>query len=251
MRPFWAAFQFLTIFPVPGNRPPCLEELERALPYYPLVGLVTGALLVIVDAGLRHILPAFLTSVILVIVLLVISGGLHCDGLADTADGFFSHRSPEQMMQIMKDSRTGPMGVMAIVTVFILKVAAFASVAASVRWWTFLLTPPAAYCALMLNIALLPYAREEGGLGGIHAKRRFSHCTWGAAFFLLGAGWMAGGVFGLGAVAAALVTGLLLAFHTRRKIGGYTGDTLGAVYEIASIMPALVAAAWGHGGMAI
>ncbi|MFZ3116189.1 MAG: adenosylcobinamide-GDP ribazoletransferase, partial [Syntrophales bacterium] len=61
---------------------------------------------------------------------------------------------------------------------------------------------------------------------------------------------LAGGSFGLAAVAAALITGLLLALYTRRKIGGYTGDTLGAVYEIASIMPALVAAAWGWGGMA-
>lgn len=250
MRPFLAALQFLTIIPVPGNRQPCREELEQSLPYYPLVGLVIGALLMSLDAGLRYLFPSLLTSVILVIALLVISGGLHCDGLADTADGFFSHRPPEQMLQIMKDSRTGPMGVMAIIAVLLLKVAAFAAVAAPLRWWTFLLTPPAAYCALLLNIALLPYARKEG-LGGMHAARRFSCCSWVAAALLLGAGWLAGGSLGLGAIAAALVTGLLLAFHTQRKIGGYTGDTLGAVYEIASVMPALVAAAWGHGGMAL
>ncbi len=250
MKHFLAAFQFLTIIPVPGNRQPCREELEQSLPYYPLVGLIIGALLAIMDAGLRHFFPALLTSVILVITLLVVSGGLHCDGLADTADGFFSHRSPEQMLQIMKDSRTGPMGVMAIVAVFIFKIAAFASVAAPLRWWVLLLTPPAAYCALMLNIVLLPYVRKEG-LGGMHAARRFSRCTWGAAALLLGGGWLAGGSFGLAAVAAALITGLFLALYTRRKIGGYTGDTLGAVYEIVSIMPALVAAAWGCGGMTI
>lgn len=251
MRSFLAACQFLTIFPVPGNRSPRLEELEGALPYYPLVGLIIGAALVALDIGLRYCFPTFLSSVLLVIALLVISGGLHADGLADAADGFFSHRTPERMLQIMKDSRTGPMGLMAFVAVFALKVAAFASVAAPLRWWTFLLTPPAAYCALMLNVSLLPYARKEGGLGGMHAERRFSVCIWGASAILLAAGWLAGGGFGLGAVAAALATGLLLAFYTRRKIGGFTGDTLGAVYEITSVMPALVAAAWGHGGIVI
>src|SRR3990172_12855656 len=159
MRPFLAALRFRTVIPLPGCRPACREELERALPYFPLVGLIIGGLLAIVDAGLRQFFPLFLTSVVLVILSLLISGGLHCDGLADTADGFFSSRPREQMLQIMKDSRTGPMGVMAIVAVIVLKVAAFTAVPAPLRWWTLLFTPPAAYGALMLNVSFLPYSR--------------------------------------------------------------------------------------------
>ncbi len=251
MRPFLAALQFLTVIPLPGCRPACAEELERAFPYYPLIGLIIGGFLAIVDAGLRQIFPLFLTSVVLVVILLLISGGLHCDGLADTADGFFSSRPREQILQIMKDSRTGPMGVMAVVAVILLKVAAFSAVPAPVRWWTLLFTPPAAYVAMMLNVALLRYARAEGGLGGIHARRRYVPQVLGASLLLLAAGWFAGGRTGLCAVAGTLLVGLLLAAYARHKIGGYTGDTLGAVYEIASIAPALAAAAWGAGGMAL
>ena len=248
MRPFLAAVQFLTLIPVPARWQARLEDLELSLPYYPLTGFFIGGLLALLDAGLRHLFPVPLTSVLLVIALLAISGGLHGDGLADTADGFFSSRPREQVMQIMKDSRTGPMGVMAICSVFFLKVAAFAAVPAPVRWWTLLLTPAAAYCAIMLNIALLPYARTEGGLGGIFSGRSYLPHAWGAAAVLLGAGWLTGAMAGLAAVTGALLAGLLLAVQSRHKIGGYTGDTLGAVYEIASLMPALVVAAWSNGG---
>lgn len=248
MRPFLAALQFLTIFPVSARRPVRLEDLQRSLPYYPLVGLIIGVLLALLDAGLHHFFPLLLTSVILVITLLLISGGLHSDGLADTADGFFSSRSREQILEIMKDSRTGPMGVMAIVAVTMLKVAALTSVPAGARWWTLLLTPPSAYCAIILNVALLPYARPEGGLGGIFDRHRLVLYLLAMVAMLLGAGWLVGRMPGLCAGVGVLLAALVFAAYSHRKIGGYTGDTLGAVHEISVIIPSLVVAAWSTAG---
>ncbi len=248
MRSFFAALQFLTLLPVPASRQARLEDLERSLAYYPLVGLLMGGLLVLLDAGFSRLFPVFLTSVLLVIALLLISGGLHCDGLVDTADGFFSSRPREEILRIMKDSHMGPMGAMAVVSVLVLKIAAFAAVPSPLRWWTFLLTPAAAYGAIMLNIALLPYARPEGGLGAIFSRKRSLPLALVAAVTLMASGWVAGGMAGLSAVSGALLAGLALASWTHRKIGGYTGDTLGAVFEISAIMPALVATAWGQAG---
>ena len=248
MRAFLAALQFLTLCPVPSRRQAHLDELERSLPYFPLVGLLIGALLALLDFGLRQFFPLLPASAILVIALLLISGCIHCDGLADTADGFFSSRPREQILEIMKDSRTGPMGVAAIVSVIILKVAAFAAVPAPARWWTILLTPPAAYCAITLNVVFLPYVRSEGGLGGIFSRHRSLWHALEATAILLGAGWLTGKMPGLVAGAGAILTGLFFAAYSYRKIGGYTGDTLGAVNEISGVIPALVVAAWSHTG---
>lgn len=249
MRSFLAALQFLTVIPTPARWQTGLHELERSLPWYPLVGLFIGALLALMDYGLRQLFPLLLTSAILVIVLLLISGCMHCDGLADTADGFFSSRPRERILEIMKDSRTGPMGVASIVSVIMLKIAALAAVPAPARWWTVLLTPLAAYGAITLNVVLLPYARPEGGLGGIFSSHRSIGHALAAAAILLAVGWLAGGIPALAAGGGALITGLLFAAYSYRKIGGYTGDTLGAAHELSGMIPALVVAAWhGAGG---
>jgi adenosylcobinamide-GDP ribazoletransferase len=238
----------LTICPVPERFRAGKADLEKSLPGFPLVGLLIGGLLSLLDAGLRHFYPLLLVSVILVIVLLLVSGCMHGDGLADTADGFFSSQPRERILEIMKDSRTGPMGVMAIVSVLILKAAALTAVPAPARWWALLLTPLAAYSAIILNVVLLPYARPEGGLGKIFGKHRSMRYAAGAVLVVLATGWLAGRMAGLTAAAGALVAGLLFAAYSYRKIGGYTGDTLGAVHELSGIIPALVVAAWSGAG---
>ena len=248
MRSFLAALQFLTIIPTPARWQTGLHELERSLPWYPLVGLFLGAPLALLDYGLLHVFPPLLTSTILVIVLLLISGCMHGDGLADTADGFFSSRPRKRILEIMKDSRTGPMGVTAIVSVILLKVAALAAAPALARWWTVLLTPLAAYSAITLNVVLLPYARPEGGLGGIFSRHRSHWHAPAAAAILLAVGSLAGGIPGFVAGTGTLITALLFAAYSYRKIGGYTGDTLGAAHEISGVIPALVAAAWSGAG---
>ena len=248
MRRFLAALQFLTIIPLPGGVNPGERVLGGSLPFFPLVGLLIGAAVALADWWLGRLFPIGVTSVITVILLIAVSGGLHIDGLADTADGFFSARPREQILAIMKDSRTGPMGVAAIVCVVALKIALIASVAGPWRWWVLTMTPLAGRCALLIHLALLPYVRPEGGLAGIfHRNRSRVHALWALAA-LLAAGSLAGGLPGLIAGAAAFLAALLLAAYIFRRIGGLTGDTLGAACELTELCPALVATAMLSGG---
>lgn len=246
MRAFLAAVQFLTICPFPKTWRPNEKALARSVPYFPVVGLVIGGLVAVLDYVLGHVFPGLLTSVIVVISMLLASGGLHIDGLADTADGFFSSRPKERALEIMKDSRTGAMGVAAVVCVIALKIAAVAAVPAAARWWTLLMIPLAGRCALITNLSVLPYARAGGGLGSVfHKNRCRSHAIWATAVLVL-AGWFAGGLLGLFAGVASFASSLFFALYVYRKIGGLTGDTLGAACELVELVPALVVVACLH-----
>lgn len=142
MQSFILAIQFLTILPAPGtDTTPTPAILRRSVLFYPLVGLVIGAVAAAVCGLAAMILPGFPASVITVIAMITISGGLHMDGLADTADGFFSARPRDQMMRIMKDSRVGVMGLIAVVCVILLKVSVLASLPPAWRWRTAFLMP--------------------------------------------------------------------------------------------------------------
>jgi len=227
------------------------KTLARSTPWFPVVGLLIGGMAAALGYALGRVFPGLLTSVLVVISLLIVSGGLHLDGLADTADGFFSSRPRERVLEIMKDSRTGPMGVAAVVCVISLKIAALASVPVGARWWTLLMVPLAGRCALVTNLSVLPYARAEGGLGSVfHNNRSVYNAIWASAVLAL-VGWFAGGWLGLVAGVSSIAAGLLFALHVYRKIGGLTGDTLGAASELVEVVPALVVVAWLHGGFSI
>jgi adenosylcobinamide-GDP ribazoletransferase len=248
MKGFLAALQFLTIVPLPRRFSPDERALGGSLPFFPVVGLLIGAAVALADWGLGQLLPVPVTSVLAVILLIAASGGLHIDGLADTADGFFSARPRERILEIMRDSRTGPMGVAAIVCIVALKIALLASVTGPWRWWVLLLMPVAGRCALPIQMALLPYVRPEGGLAGVfHANGSRGHALW-ALLFLVAAGGLAGGWPGLIASIAAFALSLGVALWSSRKIGGLTGDTLGAACELTELGPALAAATMIHGG---
>ena len=243
MKRFLAAIQFLTILPLPAGWSPDARALGGSLPFFPVVGLAIGMVVTLADGVLGQILPLAVTSVLTVILLIAASGALHLDGLADTADGLFSARPRERVLEIMHDSRTGPMGVAAIVSVLALKIAHFTSLAAPERWWILVLTPVAGRCALLLHLSLLPYLRPEGGLATVfHQNRSRGQALW-AILFLLGLGTLSGGFAGFLAAAAAALAALLLAAYLRRRLGGLTGDTLGAACELTELAPALAAAA--------
>ncbi len=241
----FAALSFLTVLPLPARWLGTEEDLGRSLIWFPLVGALIGLFASIIDLGLGMILPPTVVSVITVLILLAASGGLHMDGLADSADGFFSSRSRERMLEIMRDSRSGPMGVMAICALLLLKVTTLATVPAPLRMTTIVLMPLAGRTALTVSLAVLPYARSTGGLAKVfRPSLRMGLIT---AVLLTGAGWLLQGYPGLLAAGGALLGTLLLAAYSKRKIGGFTGDTLGATCELIELAPALVAAAWAFG----
>ncbi|MCK9364925.1 MAG: adenosylcobinamide-GDP ribazoletransferase [Syntrophales bacterium] len=243
MRGFFAALQFLTIFSLPRGLAPDKEALQKAPPFFPLIGLLVGFLVSTIDWGLGFIFPVPVRSVLATILLIAFSGALHTDGLADTADGLLSSRPRERMLEIMRDSRTGPMGAVAIVCVVSLKIAAIASLPSPARFWALLLMPVAGRCALLIVMAVLPYARPEGLVGVFRLNRPALFLFW-ALIFLLATGGLAGGLAGVIAAASSFLFVLLFTIYLRRKLGGYTGDTLGAACELTELIPPLVALAW-------
>jgi adenosylcobinamide-GDP ribazoletransferase len=237
--PLFAALAFLTILPVPRRWCGESRELERSLAWFPLVGLVIGLAIAGLDGAFAAALPPLPASVLTVVAMIAISGALHLDGLADTADGFLSSRPRERILEIMKDSRVGPMGVAAIVGVLLLKVAAVASLAPAARFGTVLLMPLAGRVAPVLLMSTLRYVRELG-LATAFQRRRALGPPLVAIASLAGAGWLVAGPVGLAAAAAAVALPVVFALWCRSKIGGYTGDTLGAACELAEVVPALV-----------
>jgi adenosylcobinamide-GDP ribazoletransferase len=139
------------------------------------------------------------------------------------------------------------MGVAAIVCVVALKIALIASVSGPSRAWVLLLTPVAGRSALLIQMALLPYARPEGLVGIFHRNRSRGHALWALAV-LLAVGYLAGCIPGLIAGGCAFLAALLFAAYSFRRIGGLTGDTLGAACELTELVPALIASAWLYGG---
>jgi adenosylcobinamide-GDP ribazoletransferase len=242
MKALIAALRFLTIVPLPSHGEE-KEALGRATAFFPVVGLIIGAAVTALDFAFGRLFPPLLASVFTVVAMVAASGGLHMDGLADTADGFLSSRPREQIMKIMRDSRTGAMGALAIVCIITIKIAAIVALGDGIRRATVFLMPLAGRCALVISMFLLPYARREGGLvtpfqqscSGVHA-------VW-AAGLLAVAGWAAAGRAGLVMAAASVIGTLLFSAYVRSKIGGLTGDTLGAACEIVEAIPAIAGAA--------
>ncbi|ABA87745.1 cobalamin-5'-phosphate synthase [Syntrophotalea carbinolica DSM 2380] len=246
MKSLFAALGFLTILPLPARCHGNECDLGRSPIWFPLVGAMIGGVVALFDFGLGLFLPPTVVSAFSVLMMLAASGGLHMDGLADTADGFFSSRGRERMLEIMRDSRSGPMGIMAICGLLLLKTVTLAAVPEPLRTSTLVLMPLAGRASLTVSLTALPYARTTGGLAGVFSTDGIQALL--AATALMAGGWLLQSYTGLIAAMAALAGTLLLAAYSKKKIGGFTGDTLGATCELVEFIPALVAAALGTVG---
>lgn len=249
MQAFFSAIRFLTIFPVPLNWCGDERQFNRSPDWYPLVGLCIGLLMAAADLFLRQLLPLPVVSVLLAVALIAVSGALHIDGLADTADAFFSARDRQRMLDIMKDSCAGPMGVTAIVVVVLLKVVLILSLPLQWRWQTLILIPLAGRSVMPMISSRLPYVRQEQGTGafvenGAGTKRLLMATAWKA----LGSIVLLGLSAGLSVWLAFSLCGWWFERHCHKKIGGYTGDTLGAACELLELVPPLCVVALAHLG---
>ncbi len=231
---FFAALTLLTIIPV-FRYSPEEEDIARCKPFFPLVGLIVGLIVYSIAKGLVCFAPPALVAGIVVILLGVASKGFHLDGLADTADGFFSSRPRERMLEIMRDSRIGSMGVVALVAVLGLKAAGFFSLKIIDIPNAVLLTAISGRCGLALNTFVSNYAREEG-LGKITFRYKSPVTLIWIILFMFGAGYFLFAVNGLIVSGVTVIFVILWSFYTHRQINGATGDTLGACEEICEML---------------
>ena len=235
LEPFVAALRFLTIVPIPGQVGTDSYSLAASTPWFPLVGLLIGLVCAPLAWLLWWLLPHAVAAVLVTSLLFAFSGGLHLDGLADTADGLFSARSRDRMLAIMRDSRIGAMGVIALIMLLLLKTTALASLDMDRLLAAVVLAPVAGRCAILFMMALLPYARPEGGLGTLFYSRRSRLVgVWGVVFFLACA-LLVTGPAGLAVAGLTLLLLAVLALFLKCRLGGATGDTLGAACELAEL----------------
>ncbi len=244
MNPFWLALQFLTRLPVPARIGYQPQDWGRSVLAYPLVGLLVGLILAALHYALRDA-DAQLQAALLVAAWALLTGGLHLDGLADSADAWIGgHGDPGRTLEIMKDPRTGPAGVVAIVLVLLVKFAALAALLRTAAWPTLVLAPMLGRSALIGLALTTPYVRP-GGLGAAlteHLPRTASGAVLLAVaaavpFF---AGWS-----GVGALLAVSAAAILLRRLMVRRIRGMTGDTLGASVELLEALALVILALQG------
>lgn len=231
------ALQFLTRLPVPPGVRYTPEALGWSVVFYPLVGLLIGALLGLLQSLLGQAGPLLAASLLLVAWVLL-TGGLHLDGLADCADAWVGGQGDrERSLRIMKDPNSGPMAVAALVLLLLLKFAALAERpdAAALLW-----TPVLGRAAILFLLLGTPYIRPHG-LGSPLVENLPRKPAWLSAFLAL---LCAGLALGLWPLLAAGFTVWRLRAAMLERLGGCTGDTLGAGVEIVEAV-ALVAWALG------
>lgn len=213
--------------------------------HFPFVGLLIGSLLVGVDWVGAMLFPAFLRCIVDVLFLAVITGALHLDGLADSADGLFSHRSRERVLEIMKDPRVGVMGVLAVLFCVLLKTGAIEGTDGERIWLWLLLAPALARVSQVIGLVFMEDVRGGAGVGSaLYQKdnyRTLLTCLVPLSvpfFFNFRTGILALTVFAVGTV-------VLLMFF-RYRIGGMTGDTFGAMTEIIEALLLTAGAVESH-----
>ncbi|MGD8189868.1 adenosylcobinamide-GDP ribazoletransferase [Brevibacillus ginsengisoli] len=242
------AINFMTTIPIPGNFPFTQTACRRSVVFYPLAGALIGLILMLAGMGLSEVFPLPLCGVLLMVIWLLLTGGLHLDGLMDTADGILSHRSREEMLAIMKDSRVGAMGVIVCVAHLLLKTTLIgtwlqfpdmkeALILFSVPIWS--------RWFVVLSIAGWPYARKQG-LGSYVRAAGYKHVLLATFVALLVSmlGFYLTGFFPIGQVlilpfamlGIAGIFGWLINSYFHRNLGGLTGDTYGAVNELLEVV---------------
>lgn len=244
-----AAVRFLSVLPMPQRTRTVDPDETRPDPvigsgYFSLVGVLLALLLALwsLFLGAALHLPSLILAVLVLIVLVALTGGLHLDGLMDSCDGLFGGTSREHKLEIMRDSRVGSFAVLGGICALLFKFAAFAILADLGTYQlplALLIALPAARWAMVLVVYIFPSARLAG-LGPVFREtvtvRRLILAALIALIIAVIAGRLLGLVALLGATLAALVVGVL----ATRVLGGLTGDVYGAVEEVSEMAALLV-----------
>ncbi len=236
-----AATRFLSVVPLPGL-PQRFDTTDNSSPlklgsaYFPLVGLLLAFLLYLLQrlCELLH-LPSLALAAVLVVALVILTGGLHLDGLMDSCDGLLGGRTPERRLEIMRDSRVGSFGVLGGICVLLLKFALFASVNSRLLTLALFIALPCARWAMVLALRLFPSARPTG-LGATFRRSvttpRLVFAGGVSLLVALVAGHLVGGVLWIVTILVAALLGVWIT----RLIGGLTGDSYGAIAEVTEVV---------------
>ncbi|SIO28589.1 cobalamin-5'-phosphate synthase [Rhodovulum sp. ES.010] len=241
------AVQFLTRVPVPAADIFTPERMSRAVRYFPLVGLALGAVLGAVLALGSAVFPPVVAALLAVALGVRLTGALHEDGLADLADGLGGADTRERALEIMRDSRIGSYGTLALGLVMALKVAALAHMGVAVGAWALVAAHGLSRVASLILMLRLPYAREEGKAGFASPGAGRGPALIAAGTVVLALLAVAATAGAGAAVSAAIATAAVTAWMGTmlvRRLAGHTGDALGAVQQLSETAVLLAVLAW-------
>ncbi len=239
---FFAALKFLTIIPFPPRREDKPEEVGYSIVYFPLVGALIGLILAGLNWLFSFLLPSTIVNGLLIAFLVAISGGLHIDGFMDTCDGMAAHKTVEDRWRVMQDSRVGAFGVVGAFLLLLGKYRSLNSVPESLLMATLVLMPLVSRWAMVYAIFAYPYAKPTGlgkafKLGA--SWQRLAIATVITLVVAIGlARWANLAYFylvGLGIMFGIWVIIVFMATYLKRKFSGLTGDTYGAINEVAEV----------------
>jgi len=233
MGKFLAALQFLTAIPVPWRSEAREGDLGRSAGYFPLIGLIIGLILSGLAWLFDLLLPA-LADALLLVAMVILTGAMHLDGLADTCDGIAGHKTPEERWRVMRDSRAGAFGIVGVVLLLLVKYVSLNNIPQVSLMSTLILMSVVSRWAMTYAIFAYPYARESGM--GKALKQGTNWLRFTVATLITVA--VAAGLARLTGLAVILVIWLvttLMATYFKNKFAGLTGDNYGALNEIAEV----------------
>jgi len=244
MKRTWEEFRiaggFLTVFPVADGLSSEPERLARSMAFFPAIGLLLGLGLVVIDSVLAPLIPRAVADSLLILVLIAITGALHLDGIADLCDGLAGGKDREGILRIMKDSRVGAIGVVGLVMVILLKYLTLHNVPVQLKSAALIFMPAAGRWVQVVLATYCGYIRPGGGTGGAFVDNVGERELIIASFTLLLAVLI---LFGLKGLVVLLLLGLgamLLLRYFQVRLGGVTGDVLGAASEMMEIFALLL-----------
>lgn len=236
MKSFILTLQFLTRIPINISVDVKEEDFIKGVRFFPIVGLIIGIINTIVYMLCSLIMPPQAAIVGTVLSNILITGALHIDGLADTCDGIFSSRSRDRMLEIMKDSRIGTNGAVAIFFDLALRIVLLLSINETQIIKTLIISPILSRTIMVVLMHYSVYARTEGGLGNLFIGKiglKDMISTVIIAIFISSALFEYKIVL---VIVSNLILMIIYKSYIYQKIGGMTGDTLGAGNEISELM---------------
>ncbi len=245
MTAFVAGLQFLLVSPAFIRRPFTPRELGHATGFYPLVGLLLGAVLAGADVLLGKVFPVPVRSALILALWIALTGALHFDGFLDSCDGLLGGGTPERRLEIMRDEHTGAYGLAAGALILLIMFSALNAVEAQ-RWVVLLVAPVVGRWAMTLAVIVFPYARAEGLGRDIKDNAHTTQAVIATVTMLVAVDAVAllrQDFVPLIAVVAAAAALALSASFVLRRIPGMTGDTYGAINMLAETAVLLTFAA--------
>jgi adenosylcobinamide-GDP ribazoletransferase len=245
LRVFLIGLQFLTRIAIVKQNNWTAEDFGKSVRFFPFIGVILGCIYAFLGyvmfflfPQLHFFIPEHLRAVLLLVIPMLFTGGLHCDGFIDTMDGIFSGRSRERMLEIMKDSRVGANGVTAFIIFVLLEWSILIDLSRTYIIYALFVMPIIARCMMVMGIALFPYARPEG-IGKAFADYADKKTLFIAVVTTL--------VFiapcGVLAIVSLFITTIFVfcfARYVTRLLGGLTGDVYGALTELSELIVLIV-----------